>query len=99
MLRSKSVFLFNLNGTILIFKLNQTEKTTTNYSFDVFKVKTRPDFWSYMDDVFLPNLYAPSWYNNKTLTWREKLTLSDRVSLRVGAPRIRQLRVKNRKLT
>jgi hypothetical protein len=38
--------------------------------------------------------YAQPWYNNKNLTWREKLTIGSRESMRVGAPRIRQLRIK-----
>lgn len=42
----------------------------------------------------MPGIYAPVWYNNKSLTWREKLTTINRNSLRVGAPRIRQLRIK-----
>jgi hypothetical protein len=47
-----------------------------------------------LETVFLPGIYAPKWYNNKTLSWREKLTTFTRDSIRVGAPRIRQLRVK-----
>jgi len=48
-----------------------------------------------MDTTFLPGLYAPVWYNNKSLVWREKLTSLNRQAIRVGAARLRQLRVKD----
>jgi hypothetical protein len=51
-------------------------------------------WWDYCDNVLLKGLYAQPWYNNKNLTWREKLTIGSRESMRVGAPRIRQLRIK-----
>lgn len=51
-------------------------------------------WWGYCDNVLLKGLYAQTWYNQKNLTWREKLTTGSRASMRVGAPRIRQLRVK-----
>ena len=47
-----------------------------------------------MEEVFLPGIYAPNWYSNKSLTWRQKLTIQSRNAIRVGAPRMRQLRVK-----
>ncbi|CAF3946958.1 unnamed protein product [Adineta steineri] len=58
---------------------------------DVNSIRT---WWDYCDNVLLKGLYAQTWYNDKNLTWREKLTTGSRVSMRVGAPRIRQLRVK-----
>jgi hypothetical protein len=51
-------------------------------------------WWNYCDNVLIKGLYAQTWYNQRNLTWREKLTTGSRVSMRVGAPRIRQLRVK-----
>ena len=45
----------------------------------------------------MPSLYAPVWYNDQKLSWREKLTTTNRYSIRVGAPRLRQLRVKESK--
>jgi len=59
------------------------------------EVQSRDDFWNYMDTTFLPGLYAPVWYNNKSLVWREKLTSLNRQAIRVGAARLRQLRVKD----
>ena len=57
-------------------------------------VSSITNWWDYCDNVLLKGLYAQTWYNNKSLNWREKLTTGSRVSMRVGAPRIRQLRVK-----
>ncbi|CAF0709342.1 unnamed protein product [Brachionus calyciflorus] len=57
-------------------------------------IVTHDDLWNYIEKVFVPSMYAPVWYNDKKLNWREKLTSFDRYSIRVGAPRIRQLRIK-----
>jgi hypothetical protein len=57
-------------------------------------VDSIPTWWDYCDQVILKSLYAQKWYNGKSLIWREKLTTGSRVSMRVGAPRIRQLRIK-----
>ena len=50
--------------------------------------------WSYIEDQFLPAIYARPWYQGKALKWREKLTIGSRYGIRVGSPRIRQLRIK-----
>lgn len=66
----------------------------TNSPIQFKAISTRKDFWLYLEKVLLENLYSPNWYNNKTLIWREKLTITNRNAIRVGAARIRQLRVK-----
>jgi hypothetical protein len=66
----------------------------TNKILPFEDIKSRPDFWTYLEEVFLPELYATPWYNGKRLTWRERLMTRNRYSIRVGAPRIRQLRIK-----
>jgi hypothetical protein len=58
------------------------------------KIVDRPGLWDYIESKFIPNIYSSPWYNDKKLNWREKLTISSRYGIRVGAPRIRQLRVK-----
>lgn len=57
-------------------------------------IQSRDDIWNYIENVFVPSMYAPKWYNDKKLSWREKLTTYNRYFLRVGASRIRQLRIK-----
>lgn len=92
---------------VLLFICYQSRDTNTYLMHDEMKkaflinqilpfedIKSRPDFWTYLEEVFLPELYASSWYNGNRLTWREKLMTKNRYSIRVGAPRIRQLRIK-----
>ncbi len=53
-----------------------------------------------MDKVLVPNLYAMQWYNGEVLTdWRERRFLDDKVSYRLGAPRLRLARVKLGRIT
>lgn len=59
------------------------------------KVQSINDTWDFIENVFIPGLYASDWYNGMHLKWREKLTMANRYSFRVGSPRIRQLRVKD----
>ncbi len=66
----------------------------TNSPIEFGGIQSRDDFWLYVEKVLIENLYSPNWYNNKTQTWREKLTIYNRNAIRVGAARIRQLRVK-----
>ena len=44
--------------------------------------------------MFLPNVYSGAHYNGKELTWREKLQIDDRYTIRVGVPRMRLQRIK-----
>ncbi len=66
----------------------------TNSPIEFGSIQSRDDFWLYVEKVLIENLYSPDWYNNKTLSWREKLTIENRNAIRVGAARMRQLRVK-----
>jgi polycystin 1L2 len=72
--------------------MSQTFLTNSKMPFD--SIITRDDLWEYIEGVLLDGLYAPPWYNGKRLVWREKLTMASRDSIRVGAARLRQLRVK-----
>lgn len=66
----------------------------TNSEIAFEDIQSKDDLWNYIDNVFVPSMYAPEWYNGKKMNWREKLTAKNRYSIRVGAPRIRQLRIK-----
>jgi hypothetical protein len=92
--------------TVILLFLSYQSRDTNSYAFyrdtknlfitdDFYDVNSIGTWWDYCDNVLLQGLYAQPWYNNKSLTWREKLTTGSRVSMRVGAPRIRQLRVKD----
>ncbi|CAF4530204.1 unnamed protein product, partial [Rotaria sp. Silwood2] len=92
--------------TIVLLFLSYQSRDTNSYGLyrdtknlfitsDFHDVSSIGTWWDYCDNVLLKGLYAQAWYNNKNLTWREKLTTASRSSMRVGAPRIRQLRVKD----
>ncbi|CAF1143554.1 unnamed protein product [Rotaria sordida] len=91
--------------TVILLFLSYQARDTNSYGLyrdtknlfitdDFHGINSLNTWWNYCDGVLLKGLYAQTWYNNKNLTWREKLTTGSRVSMRVGAPRIRQLRVK-----
>lgn len=91
--------------TMVLLFLSYQSRDTNSYGLyrdtkntfitdDFHEVSSLGTWWDYCDKVLLKGLYAQTWYNDKRLTWREKLTTGGRASMRVGAPRIRQLRVK-----
>lgn len=91
--------------TVILLFLSYQSRDTNSYGFyrdtknllitnQFHRVSSIGTWWEYCDNVLLKGLYAQTWYNNKSLTWREKLTIGSRASMRVGAPRIRQLRIK-----
>jgi hypothetical protein len=91
--------------TVVLLFLSYQSRDTNSYGLyrntknlfiteDSHYVSSINTWWDYCDNVLLKGLYAQPWYNNKNLTWREKLTIGSRESMRVGAPRIRQLRIK-----
>ena len=48
-----------------------------------------------MRKTVVPNLYSNAWYNgDEVQTWQELLQIDDRVSIRCGVARLRQLRIK-----
>lgn len=53
------------------------------------------NWWKYCNEDLMKGLYASQWYNGKNITWREKLTISNREAIRVGPARFRQLRIKD----
>ncbi len=100
----REIVLYVLFTIVLLF-LSYQSRDTNSYGLyrdtknlfitdNFHDVKSIGTWWDYCDDVLLKGLYAQTWYNNKNLTWREKLTTGSRVSMRIGAPRIRQLRIK-----
>lgn len=100
----REIIMYVFFTTVLLF-LSYQSRDTNSYGLyrdtknlfindDFHGVNSISSWWDYCDNILLKGLYAQPWYNNKNLTWREKLTTASRVSMRVGAPRIRQLRVK-----
>lgn len=100
----REIVIYVFFTTVLLF-LSYQSRDTNSYGLyrdtknlfitqDFHDVNAIGPWWNYCDKVLLKGLYAQQWYNDKNLTWREKLTTGSRVSMRVGAPRIRQLRIK-----
>ncbi|XP_076348157.1 polycystin-1-like protein 2 [Tachypleus tridentatus] len=79
----------NLNA----FWVNKDLKNTFEESG--FTSISDPDsFWTWIDEALLPGLFATEHYNAEPLIGLDTAYMSNLVSFRVGAPRIRQLRVK-----
>lgn len=67
------------------------ERFLTNFT----QLTNASNFTSYLLGDLLLNLYAPSWYNGRLLTWSEQLAMDDGQMqlVRVGVPRLRQQRL------
>jgi len=56
-------------------------------------MRSTKDFYQWMERIVLPGLYSNGWYND-TITELSPY-ISDNTFYRIGAPRIRQARIKN----
>ena len=57
---------------------------------------TYPDrFWGWMEQYFIPNIYAGFWYNGAKE--EEEVYIGNKKSILLGMPRLRQVRVKESK--
>ena len=52
-------------------------------------------FWTWMTNIFVPAIFATNWYNGNEES--NKVYISDKSSVLIGMPRIRQLRVQQGK--
>ena len=59
------------------------------YSDDVGEIQ---DFWGWVDETVLPNVYREYDYLGNRANWRDRKFLHDNTSYRVGPTRLRQLR-------
>ena len=59
--------------------------------YEIPQVKNTSQLWTWLEDVFIPVVYAGKWYNGQRETTAE-YTGNKRSTL-VGMPRLRQLRV------
>ena len=76
---------FYIFFTVVLLFLSYQARDTNSYGLyrdtknlfvtdDFHDVDSLGAWWDYCDNVLLNGLYAQNWYNNKSLTWREKLT-------------------------
>jgi len=66
-------------------------------SYFTAQITTPKMYWTWLYTILLPNLYSGAWWNGRELTWRESLQIDDRVTVRVGVPRLRLQRIKDGK--
>ena len=52
------------------------------------------DIIPYLKNTFIPAVYWTNYYNDDEVSFRDKPFMSDTFSFRIGAIRLRQLRVK-----
>lgn len=62
------------------------------HSFFNLQVFNNPLYWNWLSTVFLPGVYAGAWYNRQQE--KQSIYTGNKRSVRVGMPRLRQLRVK-----
>ncbi len=58
------------------------------------QIATLNDYWQWLNGSFLDAYYFAEYYNGDPVTLYDRPFMSDHVSFRVGAGRVRQLRVK-----
>ncbi|KAJ7356060.1 hypothetical protein OS493_026983 [Desmophyllum pertusum] len=61
----------------------------------VAQINDALEFWTWMMTIFAPGIYTTNWYNGDEET--NKVYISDKSSLLIGMPRIRQLRIEKGK--
>ena len=69
--------------------------TVSTAALLLFQVTGRYKLWGWMRQEFLPNIYSHPWYNGRQ---EKDVYVENKVSLLVGMPWMRQLRVKKSKL-
>ena len=59
------------------------------------QISNYDDVYTWINHSLMAQLYTDGWYNGAgPKTWKESLQTSDRVTIRLGVARIRQLRIK-----
>lgn len=69
-------------------------KTMSNCSL-FFKVTDSNELWGWLRQEFLPNIYNQAWYNG--LKEKEDVYIANKMSILIGMPSMRQLRIKKSK--
>lgn len=63
--------------------------------FVITQINDALEFWTWMMKIFAPGIYTTNWYNGDEET--NKVYISDKSSILIGMPRIRQLRIEKGK--
>ena len=67
------------------------ETNIESFHYEIPQVKNVSHLWTWLEDVFIPVVYAGKWYNGQRETTTEYT--GNKRSILVGMPRLRQLRV------
>ena len=67
------------------------------FSFSIIQTLNNKKFWSWLNDVFIPGVFAGRWYNGEEEN--QTMYIGNKHSLLVGMARARQLRVKSSKFS
>ncbi|XP_047736408.1 polycystic kidney disease protein 1-like 2 [Hyalella azteca] len=89
------LFLAQQNRNFNAFLINDNmKKMFVDYDSDSYERYMQPaDLLTYLNETFVPNAYWTEEYNGDLVTWRNAPFMSDMASFRIGAVRLRQLRV------
>ena len=62
-------------------------------------MKNREAFWSWAEECVIPKIYLTNYYNKIPVSDYEQRFISDTYSIRMGPPRLRQVRMKTVSVT
>ncbi|XP_068248147.1 uncharacterized protein [Palaemon carinicauda] len=90
------LFLAQQNRNSNAFLINKNLRNLfIDYDVDSNEMFQKPgDVFSYMRDTFLPSVFWTEWYNGEEISRRDKPFMADGVSFRIGAVRLRQVRIR-----
>ncbi|XP_078692961.1 polycystin-1-like protein 2 [Branchiostoma floridae x Branchiostoma belcheri] len=95
-------FLLLLVFVVLLFYIAQADKdqhafyerqSLSNSILQEYDaIKTPDQFYSWLEDVWMPTLYPTTWYNGKNMKYLDRQFAHNTGSFRVGPPRLTQIR-------
>ena len=83
--------LFRMSEMAFSFQIFWIISKSLRFLLAITQVNDALGFWTWMINTFGPAIYTTSWYNGDEET--NKVYISDKSSILIGIPRIRQLRI------
>ena len=87
--------LVDIEGFVLMSAMSVMAAYSQFYPTTYFQVGDFVGFWTWMANIFAPGIYTTNWYNGED--HNNTMHISDKVSILIGMPRIRQLRIRQGK--
>lgn len=87
--------LVDIEGFVLMSAKSVMAAYSQSYPTTYFQVGDFLGFWTWMANIFAPGIYTTNWYNGEDQN--NTMHISDKVSILIGMPRIRQLRIRQGK--